>query len=208
MKNKGKKKNKVLKIFLIIIATILALIAISHTTITIKTFVNYDYNVKVWKEYNHTGIINNQWDFKKLKYGFGNVGANGCGAVSVYNILQMEGKNPDFPLIIKQFDLCGENVFGIAGSKPSRVIKVLKKYGFNVSYSANKSKFEDIAKNSKYSIYVYFGIKDFVPFGHYQLIYNFDGEKFDTINITGKYTYKEITDIDNTFFTMMIGINV
>lgn len=207
MKNKGKGK-KFLKVFLIVVSVLLGLIAVSHTTITIKALANYDYNVKIYEEYSHSGIINNQWDFQKMAYGFGNVGANGCGAVSVYNILEMEGRNPDFPTIVKQFDLCGENVFGLGGSKPSRVIGLLKKYGFKVRFSLNTNDFEEIAQNSKYSIFVYFGIKNFVPFGHYQLLHNFDGEAFDTINTTGHHTLDEITDVSHTMLKIMIGVDV
>ena len=203
-KRKGKKA---LKVFLIVVSVLLGLIALSHTAITIKAFANYRYNVKVFEEYNHSGIINNQWDLQKMAYGFGNIGANGCGAVSVYNILEMEERNPDFPKIIKQFDLCGENVFGIGGSKPSRVIGLLKKYGFKVRFSLDENDFEEIAQNSKYAIFVYFGINNFVPFGHYQLLFNFDGERFDTINTTGNYTLDEITNVNHTMLKIMIGID-
>ena len=202
-----KHKRKLLKVWVIVIIVILGLISVAHTVITIKAAVNYNYNVKVWEDYNHRGIIENQWDFEKLKYGFGNIGANGCGAVSVYNVLVMENRNPDFPYIIKQFDYCGENVFGIGGSKPSRVISILKKYDFDVNYTFNEDKFEEVAKNNKYAIYLYFGVKKGIPFGHYQLINNYYDGKFDTINITGRYTFDEITNIDNTWLTMMIGVN-
>ena len=37
-----------------------------------------------------------------------------------------------------------------------------------------KADFEQIAKESKYSIFVYYGIKNFVPFGHYQLMFNYN----------------------------------
>ncbi|HAJ77952.1 MAG TPA: hypothetical protein DCO89_02675 [Clostridiales bacterium] len=207
MESKRKKKKTFLKVISIIFIIILSLIAISHTVILVKAYDNYNKNVEIWKEYNYDGIIHDQWDFEKLHYGFGDVGANGCGAVSVYNILKLEGRDADFPKIIKQFDLVGENVFGIGGSKPSRVIRVLKSYGFNVSYTIKQSKFEEMAKNSKYSIFVYFGINGLTPFGHYQLFYGFDGEKFTTINISGKYTFEEIINEPNTFFRMMICVN-
>lgn len=201
------RKHRFLKILLIVIAVVFGLITACHTTITIKAFTNYKYNVEVWNEYNYDGIINDQWDFEKLKYGFGNIGANGCGAVSVYNILKMENKNPNLPEIIKQFDLCGENIFGIGGSKPSRVIRILRKNGLKVTYTLNKNKFEELAQNGKYSIYLYFGSQSGRIFGHYQLLYNFDGEKFNTINVTGEYTFNEIVDIPGVFFSMMISVN-
>ena len=202
-----KKENLFFRILLVIFVIIFGLIVASNTAISIKTIINYNHNVLAWKEYNHSGIINDQEDFENLYYGFGTVAKNGCGAVSVYNILCMENKNPDFPKIIREFDFGGENLFGLGGTNPFRIITVLSKNGFKVQFSLNKNKFESIAKNCKYAIYLYFGTDNSGIFGHYQLMHNFDGEKFDTINITGKYTYQEITNIQNTFFTMMIGVN-
>lgn len=201
-------KSKIKSFFKIFLISILSIIAVCHLTCFIKTFINYDHNKQVWQEYNHSGIISNQHDFEKLYFGFGNIAKNGCGAISVYNILCMENKEPDLPNIIRQFDLNGENIFGLGGSKPFRVISVLKSYGFDVNYTLNKNKFSDIAQNSKYCIYLYFGFYNNTPFGHYQLFYNFDGEKYDTINITGKYTLDEILDVEGTIFTMMIGVNI
>ena len=200
------RKIRFLRFISISLIAICSLIFASYCVCFAKSVINYNQNTKIWEEYAHTGVINDQWDFSKLKFGFGDIGANGCGAVSVYNILTLDGKTANMPEIIQKFDLFGENVFGIGGSRPSRVIKVLKEYGFNVTYSLDKNKFENIAENSKYAIYVYFGLENFVPFGHYQLLYNFNGETFSTLNISGNYTYDEITDIPHTFFTMMIGI--
>lgn len=201
------KKNPFKKVWFITLTILVGIISLSHTICTIKAFVNYDYNVVAWAEYAHSGIINDQHDFAKLKFGFGNIGANGCGAISVYNILVLENREKALPDIIKQFDLCGENIFGVAGSKPTRVVRVLKNYGFNVSYSLNKNKFENIAQNSKYSIYVYVGKDQGTLVGHYQLIYNYNGERYDTINTNGNYTYQEIINVPNSIFSMMIGVN-
>ena len=203
-----KKSNSfIFKFVAISLITVCMITAMSHIAINIKAIDNYNKNVKIWEDYNHTGLIYDQWDFEKLHYGFGNIGANGCGAVSVYNVLYLENMDPDFPEIINKFDYGGENVFGLGGSKPSRVINVLKEYGFDVYYTLNPNKFEKMAKTHKYSIFLYFGIKGIDLFGHYQLLYNYDGEKFDTLNLTGKFKYEEIVNIPNTFFKMLIGIN-
>ena len=201
-----KKENLFFKILLVMFAIAFVLSATSNTAICIKAIINYNHNVVAWGEYNHEGIISNQNDFANLYYGYGNLADNGCGAVSVYNIMCLENKNPYLPKIIRDFDFWGENLFGLGGSNPLRVMSVLKKNGFKVQFSLNQNKFENIAKTSKYAIFLYFGNNGTI-FGHYQLMYNFDGEKFDTINLTGKYTYQEITNIDNLFFTMMIGVN-
>ena len=203
---KKTKKQKFLKFVAIFLIVVCSLIAASNITCLIKAEINYKYNVQAWEDYGYTDIIYDQWDFENIKFGFGNVGANGCGAVSVYNILLLEGRYTPLPEIVHQYDMCGENVFGLGGSRPSMVIKTLKKYGFEISYSFNKTNFEKMAQNAKYAIHVYFGY-DNNFFGHYQLMYNFDGTKFKTINITGEYTFEEISSIPNTFFEMMIVVN-
>ena len=210
MKNNKKtyKKHKFFRVFVIILICILSLILLCNVACFVKAETNYKHNLLAWNEYADEGIIDEQHKYENLRFGFGTVAKNGCGAMAVYNILFLEGKNPNFVEVIKKFDSFGENFFGLGGSKPAMVIKTLKKAGLKVNYSLNKSKFKDIAESSKYSIFLYVGIENWVPFGHYQLMLNFDGEKYETININGHYTLEEITNIDNTFLTMMIGVNV
>lgn len=202
------KKQKFLNFIAIFLIVVCGLIATCNITCLIKAEINYKHNIKAWNDYGHTGIINDQADFKNIKFGFGDVDMNGCGAVSVYNILVLEGRYVPLYEIVHQYDMCGENVFGLGGSRPSMVVKTLKNYGFDVSYTFNKANFEKMAINSKYAIYVYFGCNRANGFfGHYQLMYDFDGAKFKTINITGKYTFGKITTIPNTLFEMMIVVN-
>ena len=201
------KRNKVLHCFGLISLFLIAIICLCHTVYFIKAEVNYKKNVLEWQNYNHSGLIYNQNDFANLSFGFGNIEKNGCGAVAIYNILQLENRNPYFPDIIKLFDIHGQNVFGVFGSRPSRVMNILRRFGFDVSICFNKSQFKDKATNSKYAIYTYYGINNFYPFGHYQLIYDYDGNEFKSLNITGSYTFEEITKIDNLVFELMILVN-
>ena len=202
---KRKNKFKVLSIFLIVI---FGLIFSSRIVCFVKAEINHKHNLEVWQSLNYDDLIYDQSDFENLNFGFGNIGANGCGPTSIYNILKLENRDVNFADIIYKFDLNGENVYGIGGSNPIKVIKVLRDYKFKVTCTLDGQQFEKVAKNSKYAIFVYFGIENFVPFGHYQLLYNFDGEKYQTINITGKYTFNEITNIPNTFLEIMIGVDV
>ena len=201
------KKRKIFKVFLIIFVSILTLILLCDIACFVKAESNHKHNLLAWNDYADAGIIDDQQKYTNLRFGFGTVANNGCGAMAVYNILYLEGKEPNFVEIIKRFDDLGENFFGLGGSKPSRVIQTLKKAGLKVTYSFNKSKFQSIAESSKYSIFLYVGIENWVPFGHYQLMLNFDGEKYETININGHHTFEEITNVKNTFLTMMIGVN-
>ena len=208
MEQARKNKHVFVKILLIIFVVILGIFSAIHHVNIINAFANYSHNVTAWEKHNHSGIIYDQGEFEDLKYGFGNISANACGAISVYNILTLENKNPYFPDIIREFDFGGENLFGIAGTKPTRIITLLKKHGFTVNTTFNKRKFKEYAQKNKYAIYLYVGSERGQIFGHYQLMYNFDGEKFDTINTTGQYTYEEIVDIPNLFLSMMIGVNI
>ena len=202
-----KTKDRLLKFLGILFIVIFSVISLSHSVFFIMAEVNYGYNKTAWQNYGYTGLIYNQNSFSELRYGLGNIKDNGCGAVAVYNILELENMSPDFPYIIKQFDLCGENVFGIGGTQPSKLISVLKRYGFNVNYSLNKSMFKDLAIKSNYAIYLYYGMSDFIPFGHYQLMYDYDGINFKTLNITGIYTFEEIVDIKNAGLEILIYIS-
>ena len=204
--NKGWKYG-FLRIFAIIIIIFVGIFSCIHTINKINSIINYTHNTTVWKEYNHIGVISDQSDFENLKYGFGNISANGCGAISVYNIMVLENRAIPLPDVIKQFDLNGENLLGFAGTKPTKIIDFLRMYGFNVNYSLVKSQFKSIAEKSKYSIYIYVGNYNGQIFGHYQLMYNFDGEKFDTLNTTGHYSFSQITSVPHTLFSMIIGVN-
>ena len=204
---KTQKTHKFFKVFSIVLVSILTFILLCDIACFIKAESNYKHNLIAWNDYADTGIIDNQDKYDNLRFGFGNVANNGCGAMAVYNILYLEGKEPNFIDIIKRFDSLGENFFGLGGSRPSMVIKTLKRAGLKVNFTLNKSKFKEMAESSKYSIYLYVGIRNWVPFGHYQLMLNFDGEKYETININGHYTFEEITNIENTLLTMMIGVD-
>lgn len=203
----SKKRKKTANFFIILLISIFFIIAVCNTTCIIKSYVNYKHNVVAWSNYNENGIISEQYKYSDLNYGFGTVAKNGCGAMAVYNILKLENKNPYFPDIINKFDLCGENFFGLGGSKASRVIRVLKNYGLKTTYSLNATNYERIAQNSKYSIYLYFAIQNGNLIGHYQLLTDFDGERYTTINSNGHFTFEEIINIKGTFFSMMIGVN-
>ena len=195
------------KIFLMIFAILAVFVIAWFVTELAIASINLKYNKTTWENYNHTGIIYNQHDFEDLRYGFGNVAKNGCGAIAVYNILTLENKTINLAELLYKFDAHGENLFGLAGTRASKMISVLKEYDFQVEYSLKKSNFEKIAKNNKYAIFLYVGIESFKPFGHYQLLYDFNGENFQTINITGRYSFEDITKKDNTFLTMMIGVS-
>ena len=185
--------------------SILGIFVICQTTCYIVAGINLKHNTKVWNELNYQGIIYNQHNFKNLKYGFGNIASNGCGAVAVYNILVLENRYKPFPQIINYFDKYGENVFGILGTNPIALILLLKYYGYKVNFSLNSSKFNNMAKNSKYSILLNVNSE----YGHYELLYNYNetDETYVTINSYGKSTMSNLLKNYKNNLLVLITVN-
>lgn len=176
------------KITAIMLVVLFSFVAIWEFTTVFVGISNYKQNSKMWDD--SIGLIGDQHlnFIKNYKYGFGSVEKNGCGAVAAYNILYLENKKTPFPEIIKEFE-SGLYFFGLLGTKPTQIMSYLKKQGFDVQLHEDKSKFEELAKNSNYCIYVYAGFRG----GHYQLLINQNNTSImQTINPLGRITISEI----------------
>lgn len=136
--------------------------------------INYKKNNEIWQERGEPTLIYDQHQYEDIKYGAGNIAKNGCGVCSIYNILYLDGKYVPLPDIIKKIYMFGNIGFGLAGARPSAVMDVLKQYGYEVHYYFNTKQFDDLAKNSKYSIYLYWGKTKNGIIGHYQLMTNYN----------------------------------
>ena len=159
-------------------SSIALLLAINFSCSLILSAVNFNKNNNMLKLNPIEGTISNQWDYEDYNYGFGNVGANGCGAVAIYNLLVLEGKNPNFASIIRSMDIYGTIFFGCLGTNPLGVFIYLKSCGYNVNISFNQSDFYNLSKQSKYSILSYWSLKG----GHYQLMYGYN-ESTDCLRV-------------------------
>lgn len=183
---------KARKITTIIIFVLMCVVAMWQVMTYCLSSANYAKNCAVWND--EIDIISNQHseDVKDLKYGFGTIGNNGCGAVAIYNIMSLENRKTPLPEIIKYLD-AGQYVFGLLGTCPSRIVSYFRAQGFDCSLHKDKSEFERLAQESDYSIYIYAGFNG----GHYNLLVpNGDGT-FESINPNVTTTIQDLID-DNS----------
>ena len=168
--------------------------------------INYKHNVKAWEEYPHNQIISHQSQLPNIKFGIGDMPGNGCGALSIYHILLMEDKYVPLPDIIREMDIYGENVFGLFGTNPLAFSYYLEKKGFEVDAHLNPEKFDEVAKESKYSVLMYFSLQ----WGHFQLLTNYEeatGE-YQLYNVTKKQTMENLlAETNASFLRVLFTIN-
>lgn len=191
---------KARKIFTIIVGIIMFITAFWNIITFSLSAANYTKNKLLWDE--DTQIISYQSskNVANLKYGFGTIGANGCGAVAIYNIMYTENRKVSLPDIIKYMDN-GQFFFGLLGTSPQRIMNYLKLQGFSCSISSDKSKFDQLAQEGDYSIYMYVGISDGRPVGHYTLLIPNSDSTFKVINSGNRVmTMQQLIDENSKYF--------
>ena len=164
------------KFLLISAIVVLSLILLVFGTDLVLLNVNHKKNVEAWQGIGEPTIIYDQHEYEDIKYGAGNIAKNGCGPCSIYNILYLDDRYVALPDIIKNIYMFGNIGLGLAGARPSAVIDVLKQYGYEVRYYFDTKKFEDLAKSSRYVIYLYVGKTKSGTVGHYQLMTDYNEE--------------------------------
>ena len=142
--------------------------------------------------------------------GLGNVDDNGCGAVTVYNIMRLTGKDVKLADVIKYFDVNGNLAYGKLGTRPSKVISYLRKYGFEVGYAFMEENFDQLAKKSRFAIFLYVGkFSNDSWGGHYHLLTSYDSKtgKYQSINPAGSASFSQLLNMTNQcFFKMLIYV--
>lgn len=73
---------------------------------------------------------------------------NGCGAIAVYNLALLLGKNADFPLIAKNMEKYALSLFGIWGISPARLPFAAKKAGIELRKVTDHDIFEKQLKGN------------------------------------------------------------
>lgn len=161
----------------IIIMLLLLIVSIWGMISFVLSEINFKNNMSAYDD--DIGIIRDQHadNVKNLKYGFGTIGKNGCGAVAIYNILVLEGKKVPLPQVIREMD-DGQYVFGLLGTKPTQMMKYLKSLGYSVSLHKDKTRFDEWAQQCDYAIYIYAGFSG----GHYSLLIPNGDTTFRSIN--------------------------
>lgn len=162
----------------IVVLSLLLIVSVWGMITFVLNAVNFKHNLSVWDD--EIDIISNQHssNVKDLKYGFGTIDENGCGAVAIYNILLLENKKKPLPNVIQAMD-GGQYFFGLLGTKPTQMMKYLKSLGYSVSLHKDKSRFDEWAQKSDYSIYIYVGKNG----GHCTLLVPNGDATFHSINL-------------------------
>ena len=190
----------------ILFSSIAIILTVNFGCSLILSAINYSKNNNILQLNPIQGTITNQWDYEDYNYGFGNVGANGCGAVAIYNILYLENKNPNFAQIVRSMDIYGQLFFGCLGTNPLGVFIYLKSCGYDVGMSTNQEDFENLAKQSKYSILSYWSLHG----GHYQLMYDYKdySNTFQVVNPNYRVSMQEeLSKLINYPFKILFTIN-
>lgn len=198
------------KFLLILVIVVMSVVGIMLGFDIVLANINYSQNMKVWGEIETPQIIYYQQDYKNIKFGLGDIANNGCGACSVYNILYLDNKYVPLPDIVKKLDVFGETGFGLLGAKPFSIINILKQYGYSVNYSFRTNDFNDLAKNSRYSIYLYVGKTKGGMAGHYQLLTDYDEQK-DNYQLYSPYYRNSMQNLldysQECFIKVLITVN-
>lgn len=148
--------------------------------------VHYEANVEQWNTIQQdvlgdNDMINRQTLVDGINFGFGNIKANGCGPIAVYNLFKMAEKEANFIDIICEFEKHGTNFFGKLGTDPLYFKWFLERNDFGVKTYFAKNKFAEIGYQSDAVVVVYAGLHG----GHYQLMYHTSGSLFQCINPNG-----------------------
>lgn len=191
--------------FILVLAIICLVISLSFAFSLVLSTINKQNNMKFDDDYD--GIIPYQSPLKHIKMGVGNISDNGCGILSLYNILVLENKAEKLSTIVSKFEKTGLNIYGVWGTNPISLMNVLKSYSFKVNYYFDVKYFEEKSKASKYNILVYVSL--FEQVGHYQLFYDYNEEENSFQCLVPKYktSLENLMDETKNYFRFLITVN-
>ncbi len=168
---------------------------------------NYNHNKKqsIAQAALKNDLINYQKNMENYKFGTFRLSYNGCGVIATYNILKLLGKEENLEDIIREYDIYGSNFFGLFGTNPLGVKRFFNRRGADVKFIFDKNKFENEAKKSKLSMFVYASLSG----GHYLLIeYDEEADTFLAINPWLETTGEEMINLTNgNIITFLIAFN-
>lgn len=182
--------------------TVLAIIVLFINANICFSMAQFEQNNALFSASGQT-LIKSQSGYQNYKFGLGNIAENGCGVVAVYNILQLDNKNPNLAQVIKDVSMFGLNMFGLLGAFPHGVIMTLRHYGYDVNVEFSIKNFEKTALKYKYNIFLYVGING----GHYEVFYDYNGTDYQIVNpfIRSTISY-EIEQTKGYFLKMLISV--
>lgn len=194
---------------IIVLTIIICLVLVFPLAINnVLAYVHYDANVNQWESIyedvlDENGLISRQTLVDGISYGTGNIRANGCGPIAVFNLLKMAEKEANFVDIVNEFEKYGTNFFGKLGTDPLYFKWFLEKNGFDVKTYYAKSKFAEVGYQSDAVVVVYAGLNG----GHYQLMYHTSGSLFRCINPNGSISMENYVRELKGNIVFMFSIN-
>lgn len=100
--------------------------------------------------YNQRSIPKEKW-----RYGFRSSAATGCGWIATHNALRLMGYKTDIDELIRYYEWQLPLIHGNAGTSFWAPAVCFKNWGFPVELSADKRKFDTLAKRSDVCILFY-----------------------------------------------------
>ena len=104
-----------------------------------------------------TDLIYNQRDIPKdqYRYGLRSSAATGCGWIATYNALRLLGCNTDVDDLIRYYEWQLPGIHGNTGTSFWAPAALFRRWGFPVTVTASRGRFDALAKNSDVCILFY-----------------------------------------------------
>jgi len=134
---------------------------------------------------NQNHIPKDQW-----RYGLRTSAATGCGWIATYNALRLMDYKAEPEDLIRWYEWALPLIHGNAGTSIPAPALFFRQKGFPVTVTANRSKFDETAKNSDVCILFYRWRKKWKLGAHFVALQYRDG------TFTGYNTYKNSTGPD------------
>lgn len=129
--------------------------------------------------YNQTRIPKKQW-----RYGLRSSAAVGCGWVALYNALCLLGREPEPEKLIRTLERQLPIIHGNAGTFSAAPGLTLRRMGYRVEFTADRRKFDELAKRHRVCILFYYWRGKWKVGSHFVTLWYEDG------HFTGCNTYR------------------
>lgn len=129
--------------------------------------------------YNQKKIPKDQW-----RYGLRASSAVGCGWIAAYNALRLMGYHVTPEKLIRYYKHHVPGLNGTLGTFVMTPVRLFQKLGFQVTVTARRSRFDDLAKSSDVSI-LFYHWANLPRFGAHFTAVEYKDDQF-----TGYNTYK------------------
>lgn len=119
-------------------------------------------------------LIYNQRDIPKdeLRYGFRSSAATGCGWIATYNALRLMGYRAEPEALIRYYERQLPLLHGNAGTSFWGPAVRFKQWGFPVEVIADRSRFDETAKNADACILFYHWRRDWKLGAHFVALHH------------------------------------